>query len=257
MKHNHLAACIAATTALTLGAAAAAPAVSPDVRVRPMHVKGSQVRYPRLVALPNAAVQKQVNAFLAQRETEREQNRVECRNTFRDTHQKSGKQSFNVAIDVSYLSERYLSLDVRQSEYCGGPYPDVDVPDPLTIDLTRGAALDWKAVFKPGVLPDPQGNGKIAPRLLAMYQARYASAGSKDPACQAAVKTALNQLMLWLDAKKGLVVWPDFPHAAQACAIEIAFSPEEVAPLVGAPTFLADLKATAAGDATADKDGAR
>lgn len=255
MKHNHLAA--AASIALTLGATAAAPAVSSDVRVRPMHSKGSQVRYPRLVAFPNPAVQKQVNALLAQREAEREQNRMECRNTFRDTHHKSGKQSFNVAIDVSYLSQHYLSLDIRQSEYCGGPYPDVDVPDPLTIDLTKGAALDWKAVFKPGVLPDPQGNGKVTPQLLAMYQARYASAGSKDPACQAAVKTALSQLILRLDAKKGLVVWPDFPHAAQACAVEIAFSPDEVAPLVGAPTFLADLKTTAAGDATANKGGAR
>jgi hypothetical protein len=144
---------------------------------------------------------------------------------------------------VKYLSPRYLSLDVRQSDYCGGPYPDVDVPDPLTIDLSKGAVLAWKAVFKPGSLPEAQGNPDVVPSLLALYRAHYGRDGSKNPACQNAVKQNVFAITSRLDASKGVIARPDFPHVLQACAVEVAFSPQEIAPSVADRNFMADLQA--------------
>jgi hypothetical protein len=209
-----------------------------------MHSAGSQVRYPRLVTFPNAEIQKRVNALLADREAERQRNRIQCLNTLRDAKRKIGKQAFTVAVTVSYLSPRYLSLDIRQSDYCGGPYPDVDVPDPLTLDLTKAAPLDWKAVFKPGSLPEAQGNPDVVQPLLALYRAHYAKDGNRNPACQNAVATSVFGFTWRLDASRGLIARPDFPHALQVCAVELALSPQEIAPSVADRSFLADLQAT-------------
>jgi hypothetical protein len=224
--------------------ATAASGAETDVRVAPMHSTGSQARYPRLVAYPDAAIHKRVNDILAERETERRQSKLACQNTYRDTHQKAGKQEFSVAIAVTYVSKRYLSMDVRQSEYCGGADHEVDVPDPLTIDLAKGAALDWRTVFKPGVLPDAQANANIEPRLLAMYRAHY-GAEKKPPTCPGYLKSG-TQLKLWLDAKKGLVASPNLAAAAQACVADIAFTPDELAPVIADRNLLADLKARVA-----------
>ena len=233
----------------TGNAAAASPVV-----VRPMHSQGASFRYPRLVAFPNPDIQKRVNALLADREAVRRAARMECLNTFRDTHVKHGKPSFKVAVAASYVSPRYLSLDVRQSEYCGGADREQDVPDPLTIDLAKGAALDWRTVFKPGVLPDAQANANAEPQLLAMYRAHYGAA-KKPPTCQSYVKGG-TQLKLWLDAKQGLVVSPNLPPAAQVCVADIALTPNELAPVIVDRNFLADLKAMVA-PTTPPKEGAR
>jgi hypothetical protein len=237
--------------ALHAGSAAAA---SPVVVVRPMHSQGAMVRYPRLIAFPNPDIQKRVNALLADREAARRAARMECLNTFRDTHVKHGKASFNVVVVASYISPRYLSLDIRQSEYCGGVDREQDVPDPLTIDLAKGAVLDWRTVFMPGVLPDAQANASVEPQFLAMYRAHYGTA-KKPPACQSYVKGGI-QLKLWLDAKQGVVISPNLPPAAQMCVADIALTPNEIAPVIADRSFLADLKAIVA-PATPPKEGAR
>lgn len=224
---------------------AALSAAPTDVRVAPMQSRGSQVNYPRLVAFPDAALRKRVNDLLAARETEQRQSKTACHNTFRDTHQKAGKQEYSLAIAVTYVSKRYLSMDVRQSEYCGGSDHEEDVPDPLTIDLTKGASVDWRTIFKPGAMPDPQANANVEPGLLALYRAHY-GAEKKPPNCQGYVKGGIVQVKLWLDAKKGLLVYPTLPHAAEACVADIALTPGELAPLIADGNFLGDLKATLA-----------
>jgi hypothetical protein len=232
------------TTALSAG--------DGDVRVSPMHTKGSQVKYPRLVAYPDAAVRKKVNDLLAVRENERQQSKTACHNTFRDTHQKMGKAEYKLAIDVTYLSKRYLSMDVRQSESCGGQDRSENVPDPLTIDLAKGAEVDWKTVFKPGALPDPQGSANVEPPLLSVYRAHYGAA--KKPATCPTYLKPLMTMKLWLDAKRGVVLSPVLPPAAQVCVADIALAPNELAPVIADRNFLADLKATVA-PATPAKGG--
>jgi hypothetical protein len=50
--------------------------------------------------------------------------------------------------------------------------------------------------------------------------------------------------ILWLNAKAGLVVQPDFPHVVAACADDLSLSAADLAPFVKDTVFLADLKAT-------------
>ena len=244
-----------AVVALIVGCCTtAASADDTDIRVSPMHLQGSAAKYPRLVAFPDAGMRKKVNDLLAARENEWQQSKTTCHNTFRDTHQKTGKAESKLAIDVTYLSKRYLSMDVRQSEYCGGQDRSENVPNPITIDLTKGAVLDWKTVFKPGALPDPQASGNVEPPLLSIYRAHYGAA-KKPATCPTYLKPTI-AVKLWLDAKKGVVVSPSLPPAAQVCVVDIALTPNEVGPMIAEQSLLADLKATAA-PAAPPKGGAK
>jgi hypothetical protein len=155
---------------------------------------------------------------------------------------KPDAESYLVAIDVTYVSARYISVQIRRSSYCGGAYPNNGVADPLTIDLSTGAAVDWKAIFKPGFLPTD--NNTVPSALADMYRARYAkSGGAADPDCKSAVAEGdLSEFHIRLDARKGLMVEPDFPHAIQACGDEFAFTPPQIARYVADQHFLDDLK---------------
>jgi hypothetical protein len=244
-----------AVAALVIGwCATTASASDSDIRVSPMHVQGSAAKYPRLVGIPDAGVRKKVNDLLAARENEWQQSKTTCHNTFRDTHQKTGKAESKLAIDVTYLSKRYLSMDVRQSEYCGGQDRSQNVPNPLTIDLSKGAAVDWKAVFKPGALPDPQASANVEPPLLSVYRARYGAA-KKPGTCPTYLKPTI-AVRLWLDAKKGVVVSPVLPPTAQVCVADITLTPNEIAPMIADQSFLADIK-TAVVPAAPPRDGTK
>jgi hypothetical protein len=232
-----------ALAAVVIGCCAtAASATDTDIRVSPMHAQGSQAKYPRLVVFPDAGIRKKVNDLLAERENEWQQSKTACHNSFRDTHQKTGKAEINLAVDVTYLSKRYVSMDVRQSEYCGGQDRSENLPNPLTIDLAKGAAADWKVVFKPGALPDPQGSVNVEPPLLSIYRAHYGAA-KKPATCPTYLKPTI-AVKLWLDAKKGVVVSPSLPPAAQICVTDIALTPNELGPVIADQNFLADVKAT-------------
>jgi hypothetical protein len=232
-----------AIEALLLVAPCGAAAASPAIQVAPMHSQGANAKYPRLAAFPVPGIQRKVNALLASKDAADASQRSDCLSQLKDAHIKPTADSYSLDIRVSYLSSRFASLDVRETYYCGGPYPNDAVPDPLTIDLRSGREVDWKKLFKPGFLPDEFGNGTA--KLVSLYQSRYVKQPKLIDGCKDVVEGGIDSMLLRLDAAKGgLVVTPDFPHAAQACAIEIAFSPSDIAPYIADKAFLADLRQT-------------
>lgn len=226
--------------ALLVLAVSTAAAAAPVVQLAPMHTDGLDAKYPRLISFPDKAVQHKVNALLAAKDKADRDERQDCLSQLKDAHIAPTADSYSLDIRVSYVSGKFASLDVHETYYCGGPYPNDGVPVPLTIDLRTGTDADWKKLFKPGFLPDESGTS--AAKLVSMYQGRYAKQPHQVEGCLDVVKSDVDSLLLRLDAAKGLVAIPDFPHATQACAIEIAFSPADIAPYIADKTFLADLQ---------------
>ena len=230
--------------ALLLGCAQAIAGSA--VTAKPLRSPPGKIVYPRLVAGASAEVRRKVNLVLAGREEADRQQRLACLAQARRAGLSPDRHSFEETIAASYVSEHYLSVDVRQSYFCATAYPTDDAADPLTIDLATGTALDWQPLFKPGFLPRDGESGPSA--LTRLYQQRYA-ASRVQQACKDIVSGQdpfEEGVVLWLDAAKGgLVVEPSFPHAIAACAAPIALGPKALAPYAD-PAFLRDLAAAQA-----------
>jgi hypothetical protein len=227
--------------------AADAPSSTLGVSAAPMHSEGGKPVYPRLTAFPNPAIMAKVNAALAKQEAEDRDTRSECIKTVEEAKDKPDADTYHTDISVTYLSPRYLSVNVVSSYYCDGPYPTAGAEAPLTFDLTTGDPVDWKTIFKSGFLPPDDGEDSAHPSGLAkIYKARYRKKDTADDDCRGVIDDPSLSLspILWLSAKAGLVVEPDFPHVTAACADELDLSAADLAPYVKDATFLADVRTT-------------
>lgn len=230
---------LACALALPLAAAPLAAWSAPTAA--PMHTEGANPVYPRLTGLADAKVMAQVNALLAAQEKTDRASRTDCLKQLKDAGQKPTKDSYSETVTVTYLSARLLSVNVKSSYDCGGPYPNNGIETPMTFDLTSGQPIDWSQAFKPGFMP----SGAKGAALTRLYRARYPK--DQDADCKSAVKTEdpfQDAPILWLDSKRGLVVQPDFPHVIAACAEDLTLSAADLAPYLKDAGLAADLRAT-------------
>ena len=113
--------------------------------------------------------------------------------------------------------------------------------------LKTGAPIDWSKIFKPGFLPPENADESSPPSALTtLYRARYRK-GADDADCRGVIADQdpfADPPAIWLDAKRGLIVEPDFPHAIAACADELALSAADLAPYLRDTTLKTDLIAT-------------
>jgi hypothetical protein len=212
-----------------------------------MHSEGGKPVYPRLIAFSNPAIMAKVNAALAKQEADDRDTRSDCIKSVLEAKQNPSATAYETDISVSYISPRYLSVNVVSSYDCAGAYPTNGAETPLTFDLTTGEPVDWKALFKPGFLPSEDGEDAAHPSGLAkIYKARYRKTDAADDDCRSVIADPSWSFspILWLSATTGLMVQPDFPHVVAACADELNLSAADLAPFVKTPSFLADLKAT-------------
>jgi hypothetical protein len=233
--------------ASTPSAGTPAPTPAAGVAASPMHTEGGKPVYPRLIAFSNPAIMATVNAALAKQEADDRDTRSDCIKSVLEAKQKPGASTYETDISVSYISPRYLSVNVVSSYDCAGAYPTNGAQTPLTFDLTTGEPVDWKTLFKPGFLPSDDGDDAAHPSGLAkIYKARYRKADSGDDDCRGVIDDPSWSFspILWLSAKAGLLVQPDFPHVVAACADDLNLSAADLAPYVKSTAFLADLKAT-------------
>jgi hypothetical protein len=139
----------------------------------------------------------------------------------------------------------YLSFVIRDTVFCGGPYPSAGTMS-IVYDLRTGKPVDWTQLLPPAL------TGKVAPgwgmegtrmvslasrRLYSLYLAGYDRAirmprldieekESEETivGCKKAVREDANPpaMMAWLDAKQGgLAVQYDLIHAVQVCAVPV------------------------------------
>jgi hypothetical protein len=242
---------LAAASSILVGSATAlaadAPAPAAMIAAAPMHSKGGKPIYPRLTAFPSPAIMAKVNAALAKQEADDRDSRSDCIKSVLEANDKPDADTYQTDISVTYLSSRYLSVNVVSSYYCGGPYPTAGAEAPLTFDLTTGEPVDWKTIFKPGFLPPDDGEDSAHPSGLAkIYKARYRKSDPADDDCRSVIADPSWSFSptLWLSAKEGFVVEPDFPHVVAACADDLSLSAADLAAYVKNAAFLTDLKAT-------------
>lgn len=210
--------------------------VAAAVLAAPMHASGIEPHYPRLTRFPDAKVMARVNADLAAKEKANAADYRECLSDLHDSGGKPDGGTWSVSVSVTYLSAHFLSVGVTSSNYCGGAYPNNGIETPVTYDLSTGSAIDWKTAFKPGFVTD---------RLNALYRAAYKTA---DADCRSLVHDQppfgiADDAIFRIEAGKGLVVLPDFPHAVQACAQEVTLPPAKIAPYLKNATLLNELGA--------------
>lgn len=229
--------------AFTVCGATAALGQPVAVAAAPMRTPGPNPTYPRLTALADGRVMARVNARLAAKEKEDRAMRRDCRSSAGPGRPRG---DWATRTEVTYLSPRFLSVEVVSDYDCGGPYPNDGIETPVTFDLATGAEVVWAKLFKPGFLPVADAAEGAAPsRLTRLYRARYPKGA--DAECRTGVmggEPFESAPILWLDAKRGLVVKPDFPHVSQACAEEATLTPAALAPYLRDPALLADLTAT-------------
>jgi len=228
---------------LTPFAALAAPE---NVKVAPTKVSGEHVTFPRLTAFPDPAVQARVNAILTKKEAEEHAEQRDCLQQVRDAHKDKSFYDWSTDIETTYLSRRFLSIQVNSMWYCAGPHPNSGRA-PITIDLRTGTLIDWTKMFRPGVLNTVDKPMPNKGRLAAIYLAQYiARNGKNDPDdCIGTLRDDdFLEPAIWLDAKSGgLMVSPQLVHVVAAtCGNDIAIPLDQLAFLVTDPALIEDLR---------------
>jgi hypothetical protein len=199
-----------------------------------MQSKTPQLRFPRVSGLPDAEVQRQVNAILASRERKDIKTLNGCRQGISGFSQKNDDSE---TMRVTYLTPHFLSVNAFVTVWQCAPYPQLNLPEPFTIDLRTGHEVDWKQFFVDGFLPVPDYSVRRKPqtvptaKLTLLYLSRYKQT---DPQCVGAVKDDISYgYDLRLDRRReALIAVPDFPHVIRSCADEIAIPLNEVRPYI-------------------------
>ncbi|MBI3676558.1 MAG: hypothetical protein HY243_08055 [Proteobacteria bacterium] len=239
---------------------------TPSMTVVPLHSAGAKAVYPRLIRFPDAKVMSRVNAALAAKEKQARTEYADCLSDLKEASQKPDKDSYWVEVDVVYLSSRYLSIQTNTSENCGGPHPNFGELSPIAFDLSTGSELVWGKLFKPGFLPTESSDGTANSRpsiLSKLYRKHYPwtvadTAKFKRQVAKGLVDESDNcrevvdgqdpfefsdEVVLWLQSEKGLVVSPVMPHAVQACAEEVVLPVDEIAPYLKDLNLVSELRA--------------
>lgn len=208
-----------------------------QIKASPTFSRSPAQQFPRISGLVQKDVQDRVNALLAAREKEDHASRRDCL----DTHPPDIKSMFDETIRLTYLSSRLLSVDVRASWDGCAAYPNVDIPEPLTIDLTQGKALDWENFFIDGFL---KGTNESSP-LTKLYLRR----ARLDDECSKVLgdysKAARLDYDLWLSKRQGLMIEPSLPHVARACAVLVSIPFSEIQDSIRDATIRKELLAAA------------
>ena len=211
------------------------------VGVRAGEVEGEPT-FPRLRA-GDPAVIRRANAALARREREDRRERATCLSMPGpgSADPVGTRQPYSETVTTTFASPLFLSVDVRVNSVCG-PYPNNDVPRPISLDLRTGSTLSWRHVFRPGFLPPPDGNSgqPTGSRLASLYLERYRTGPGINPEqCREEI-AAETEWALWL-TPRGLAAEPLLPHPVRSCAEAATLGIREIAPYIADGGLLRDL----------------
>jgi hypothetical protein len=187
-----------------------------QTRATPLTSRSPEQQFPRISGLAPKTIQDQVNVLIAKRESQDLDKRREC---LASGTPNAPAPTYDETIRTAYLSPHLLSIDVRASWTGCSAYPNIDMTEPLTIDLRIAKALDWHSFFIEGFFESSGDKGSPITQL-------YLRHAELTPECTVIVNKPLTEYILWLDSQSGLMIRPALPHATQSCAklITIPFS---------------------------------
>ena len=197
---------------------------------------GKKILFPRLTKLPDAKIMTRINAILTKKEVEERQGAVDCVANVKDSGQPASGASYDVTVNVTYLSSRYLSLTDRVEYNCAGAHPDA-AASMLTFDLVTGAEIDLMKAFKSDF-----DFTKIYPTRYRMPKVKGDDADCRGWSTGDA--GGLGEMRPYLDAKIGIVISLEAAHVVAACADDLNLSLADVQKYLKDQALLADLKAT-------------
>lgn len=175
-----------------------------------------------------------INATLQKLDKRVEAAGADCRTQLRQYQPgASASQAWKRDIHITMNGPRFLSLLVRDSYYCGGPYPNDGVPLPLVFDLSTGRTVNWLTLLPSGARAEletaAEGSqmGVIVWSRLRSMAASQAKGDCKD----AFMDSESIEFALWPDARQhALLAEPvSFPHVIAACASPVLIPVNEAA----------------------------
>lgn len=181
--------------------------------------KTVDVAYPQLKSTPAQSIQATINQDLAA-----EAKDWKCEADEQD--QANGEISFSVKGEVARLDAAVFSIKLAFESSCGAPYPDAHV-EGRTYDLKTGKRIELKDLFNPGFKTGSLN--KIV--LLGRPIKRECKEVYDDDTAYRFYANA-----------RGLVVIPDLPHAAEACAEEFELPVAKIQQDLRPGTFLTGSK---------------
>jgi hypothetical protein len=205
------------------------PTAHSQIKASPLSSRSPSQQFPRISGLSPRSLQDQVNALLAKRESQDLDRRKEC---LASGMPGAPLPTYEETIHTVYLSSRLLSIDVRATWIGCAAYPNINITEPLTIDLHQGKILNWQTFFKDGFFKSDEKQSSMA--LL------YLRHAALTPECNDVVNKTLTEYILWLDSQNGLMIRPALPHAIQACSKLISVPFSEIKDQVN-PTLREDL----------------
>jgi hypothetical protein len=136
-------------------------------------------------------------------------------------------QEFNSGMTIKYWSKNWMSIGQRREGYCGGAYPFHEVQQ-RTVDIAGGREVDLWTWFKHA----SKDNSQVPPALQKLILSGE-GADTSDPECgPLLIEERYYQLSL---GEKGMVFSTIFPHAAQACDMDIVVPYAKLAPFLNEP----------------------
>jgi hypothetical protein len=155
---------------------------------------------------------------------------------------------FEAEARVTYAADSIFSVHIRESYYCGGPYPTNGANFSATFDMRTGVEVPFEALFA-----DWARDGAAIVRVIYPEQVagadRIAAAGEPDPDDEDCNQFYAPDRLAeggfhYAFSDAGLMVEADFPHVIAACGGEAVVPYERLRPFA-APGGILARRATA------------
>ncbi len=207
-------------------------ATGPGARISLEHVRHlrEDVDLWPLIAHPNNATERRINASLAHLNTKFSQKVNDCISGKFAWSNDLTPGEWNRTVKVTMEGPRFLSMVAMDGMYCGGAHPDDDLVV-LIFNLETGEQVDWGALvpksagasLSKNVLGDEDGT---PPLTLPELRAIYAAAEETD--CKDYFEDE-RPFVLWPDAESGTLVAEvaGLPHVALPCKKELRLTIEQ------------------------------
>lgn len=242
---GRLAAALAITALLGMGAAQAAP-FAVVLRTPPPLAK-DQDRMPRIVSPATPATAK-INVDLDRVDAEWLAEAKQCRELAEGREVDLARGFF-----VRMRGPGYFALLITDEEYCGGAHPS-NVLTPVTYDLSTGRRVEWLKLFARSAkvtrayepeAGEPPTDAFRSPVLHALYlkQARADRTAAEWKDCGDALEDPELTFQFVPNAEEGAVeMMPDLPRVVMACGDSAYLRPADLRRLGVGPRLIASIE---------------
>lgn len=191
---------------------------SNGIHYRTTLVRNTGIEFPRLTAYKNVTAMDRVNAQID-----------ELTKEFGCPEPRGKDDTYKVSSRVEYAAQDTFSIYASANYYCGGPYPTSDKNVSITFDLRTGEKVEFAELFENYEANKDKILKIIFASQLARTERLLAAGKQRDENSDCEEDPSLFTLEGLRDSEyaynfseRGLVVQPQWPHVAEACAERVS-----------------------------------